>query len=230
MPPPNRNARVIVIVAGLLGIVIGGYFTGRALSTRLTDQAGTTTPVSRSPTKPRPQSAPLPVGRAPRAGFARSREGAGGAAATYAMALANVALADRTVREKAYRQITTRRARTGLLALAQSSQAVLQRNLAGGPGPVVLRVAPLGYRIVTFTPSQAVVDIWTVGIGGGRARQPTASFGSTLITLQWQQGRWRLDAFQNQPGLTPAPAPMPANPGDVLADQDKYRTFATVTP
>ena len=39
-----------------------------------------------------------------------------------------------------------------------------------------------------------------------------------------------LDAFQNQPGLTPVPAPTPANPGEVLADQDKYRTYGTLAP
>ncbi len=230
MPPPNRNLRGVVIVSALVAVVIGGFLAGSAAVGLLTGADATTRPVPTSKTEPQVPSGPVPVTRAPGTGFGRSREGAGGAAATHSMALVRVALADPATRTRTYKAITTRHARPGLLALALSSQGVLRRNLAGGPGPVVLRGAPLGYRIVSYSPARAVVDVWSVGIVGGSARRPVATWESTLVTLDWEHGAWRLDAFRSEPGLTPAAANTRSDPDQVLIDQDKYHGYDRFTP
>ena len=228
-----RKIRPAVILAALVVTVVGGFLVGRAAVGLVTEE-GVRSETAR-PTVGQATSAarttPPPAVRAqsgPRSG--RSTNGAAAAAATFSTTMIGVAFAGHGAREETYSRIATRRARAGLVALADSSQQVAQRNLAGGPGPVVLRVTPIGYRIVSFNPSRAVVDLWTLGIAGGRVRQPTASFGSTLVTLQWERGGWRLDAFQNGAGLTPNVAPTTANPAEVLADQDKYRVYGTLTP
>ncbi len=232
MRPEIQWNRPVALLIILTTLIVGGYKLGHKVATLFTGN-DTPAPVVTVTTPQAPKPAAPPSTPAPRlrgVRFERSRPGAAAAAAKFSTRMIGVAFSGRRVREATYARIATRRARAGLVALADSSQQVAQRNLAGGPGPVVLRVTPIGYRIVSFTPSRAVVDLWTLGIAGGRVRQPTASFGSTIVTLQWEQGGWRLDGFQNGPGLTPNVAPTTANPAAVLADQDKYLVYGTLTP
>lgn len=224
----RQRVRGGLILAFLVTVVVGGFFAGRAAVRALIDPDPTIAPAAVTAGSlalpPMAPSAP-----APGPAFPRSREGAGGAGASHSMALAGVALADPTTRARTYATITTERARPELLALAASSQGILQRNLAGGPRPVVLRGAPLGYRILAYTPTRAVVDVWSVGIVGGAALAPVATWESTVVTLEWENGAWRLDSFRTQPGLTPAPG-TGANPDQLLTDQAGYQGYARFTP
>ena len=219
----KRQARGWSILFALVVLVVGGFLVGRRVSSTAFAKSS---PAPSQQTQPATPARPLRL--AP--GFPRSREGAAGAAASYSMAFVRVALAGRRAREHAYAGITTRHSRTGLLELASSTEGVLRRNLSPGSGPVVLRGAPLGYRVVSFTPARAVVDVWSVGIVEGSARPATATWQSTLVTLEWEGDRWRLDAFRSAPGLTPASSARAVDPAGVLADGGRYGTYATLLP
>ncbi len=230
----SRNVRAPAILIALTVIVVGGFLAGRAaveLFAKGSERSPTpVTPQTQAPAAPPALATPAVATRQSQASrFPRSREGAAAAAASHSIALVKVAFADPTERQATYRQITTTRARQGLLELAASSQRVLGTNLGTG-GSVVLRAAPMGYRIVSFTPERAVVDVWSVGVSGGSNRPPVASWESTLVTLVWQQRSWRLDNFQNGPGLTPAATSAKVNPQEVLDDHDKYRGYDNVWP
>lgn len=223
MPRPQEHLRGVLIIIGFVAIVVGGVWTGRAVSGLLRDDPQPTPKATRPEPRPAPPN-PVRESARPASGFAHSREGAGAAAASHSIAMVHVAVADPLTRTRTYASITTRAARSELLALAASSQAVLQQNLAGGPGPVVLQGAPLGYRIVSYTPGRAVVDLWSVGIVGGAARPPVATWKSNLITLKWEDRTWRVESFRSEPGLTPAPGAR-SNPAEVLAEADKYQGY-----
>jgi hypothetical protein len=71
---------------------------------------------------------------------------------------------------------------------------------------VVSRVAPLGWRIVSFTKDSARVDIWSTGVFGkpGVGHGITSQFNTTTFDLAWERGAWRLAGTpQGKDGPTP---------------------------
>lgn len=71
---------------------------------------------------------------------------------------------------------------------------------------VVSRVAPLGYRVLSFTKDSARVEIWSTGVFGkpGVGHGIISLFDTGALDLAWERGAWRLAGIP-QDGDTPTP-------------------------
>jgi len=132
----------------------------------------------------------------------QTREGAAVAAASYLRALSRAALTgpDR-VRFDAL---------IGRLALP-ARRAVLRRELWAGLDasrralatmPRVLRPVPVGYRVERYSPTGAVVSVWTATLAASRRLAAQTTWHTTTLELAWQGG-WRLADASAEAGPSP---------------------------
>jgi hypothetical protein len=144
-------------------------------------------------------------------GFARTREGAVSAAATYIGSLDGPALVDPATVTRRLTDITSSEARAGLIRayVVAAEQARTQLGIGTAPEPIViLRASPVGYRVDRFTPRAATIAIWRVGIvGSGATAEPQQSWRTETVSLVWEKKTWKVDALRSEPGPTP---PLPA--------------------
>jgi hypothetical protein len=76
-------------------------------------------------------------------------------------------------------------------------------RLATDPA-LVLRAAPVGYRLEQYTGSEARVAFWAVAIGAGVPGLPlTTAWGTEVLTLRWVAGDWRIAAIDRTSGPVP---------------------------
>lgn len=99
--------------------------------------------------------------------------------------------------------------------LEAAREGPLGRSLAEGVQTLYL-ASPIAYRLVSYSPQQAVVEGWGVAVvGTATGVEPVATWGKTLTTARWQDGDWRIDAVESQDGPVPALAagqrPAPAD-------------------
>ena len=91
-----------------------------------------------------------------------------------------------------------------------------------------VRAAPFGYRIVSYSPSAAVVEVWSAGIIAGPARPATSEWETNQISVRWERDGWRLEGYVTSPGPTPAQG---RPPDTSLMDSAKaYGAFQRVAP
>jgi hypothetical protein len=70
--------------------------------------------------------------------------------------------------------------------------------------PTLYLTSPIAYRVVSYTPDQAVVEGWGVSVvGNDHGVEPQAAWGKTLTTARWHQNDWRIDAVEAKDGPTP---------------------------
>jgi hypothetical protein len=80
----------------------------------------------------------------------------------------------------------------------------LGRSLAEGAQTLYL-ASPIAYRLVSYSPQQAVVEGWGVSVvGTASGMEPVATWGKTLTTARWHDGDWRIDAVESKDGPVPA--------------------------
>jgi hypothetical protein len=146
------------------------------------------------------------------AGFARTRNGAVLAAATYVDSLDGRILLDPTALSRRIAEIASSEAREGLVRayVAAAEQARKQLGVGTAPEPVViLRASPVGYRIDRFTTAGATVAIWRVGIvGSGATAAPQQSWRTETVSLVWEDKTWKVAALGSETGPTP---PLPSS-------------------
>ena len=157
-------------------------------------------------------SKPARKSREPDVGFARTRDGAVSAAATYIGSLDGRALVDPAIVRRRLTEVTSSEAREELVRAyaAAAEQARTQLGVGTPPEPVViLRAAPVGYRVDRFTPRAATVAIWRVGIvGSGATAEPQQSWRTETVSLVWERKTWKVAALRSEPGPTP---PLPTS-------------------
>lgn len=140
-------------------------------------------------------------------GYAHSPQGAVAAATNYGVALAGPLFLDDARREAAIRQIGTssyvKRTLPAAAAAARQLKATpVGQGLRQGAG-TLYQGAPLAYRVVSYTPDVARVEIWSLALLGNDAGvDPQATFGTTTTTLRWE-GDWKFDTASTQSGPTP---------------------------
>ncbi|MGH3001670.1 MAG: hypothetical protein ACRDM1_03210 [Gaiellaceae bacterium] len=101
------------------------------------------------------------------------------------------------------------------------------------PAPVVIvRAAPVGYRIDSFGARSAAISIWRVGIvGSGATVQPQQSWRTERVDLVWEHGTWKVASFSSSPGPTPplsTAAPTPS--GDLFSTVPGFEEFSSAGP
>jgi len=217
---PERRGRSRVVVALVLllplavGVLIGSRIASRGerAVAPVTSTVTVTAPSGASPT------AKAAVPRLP-SSYARSRAGAVAAAAAYLRALDGPALLDAGRVREVVARIASRRVRAALEASYARASAEARRRLGVGTTPrpvVILRAAPVGYRLERWSPRAATVSVWRVGIvGSGATVTPQQSWRTETVELVWEDGRWKVASFASAPGPTP-PLPASATPATEL--------------
>ena len=97
------------------------------------------------------------------------------------------------------------------------------------PRPViVLRAVPVGYRVEQYSPVEATIAVWYVGIvGSGATVQPQQSWRTQTVTLVWEDGGWKVSSFASSAGPTPPLATTETEaPGELFAAIPRFQEFA----
>jgi hypothetical protein len=96
--------------------------------------------------------------------------------------------------------------RAGTLAQAQRLRASDVQNMSnyreGGRGIAVIAAR----RLDSYTPQQATVTSWLGGLVWGPRLAPRQTWNLVDTTLQWQAGRWLVEASSTAPTLAPVPS------------------------
>src|SRR5262249_51516914 len=109
-----------------------------------------------------------------------------------------------------------------------SSQTRTTLGVDTVPRPaIVLRAAPVGYRIERYPPAPATIAVWYVGIvGSGATVQPQQSWRTETVGLVWEHGAWKVDSFASAAGPTPALSAADSEPpGGLFAAIPSFREF-----
>lgn len=164
------------------------------------------------------------------AGFARTREGAVAAAASFVTTGQALLDMDPLAAGEAVRQMAAAATADARAEELVSRLAALRRTLTPGTGPIVYRQSALAWRIEGFTPDRARVAIWSVGVlSRDGVAPPQAGWAVSRVDLVWERGDWRLWAETVTPGPTPIPddsAP-PATSAQLAAALDGFTDFGS---
>jgi hypothetical protein len=141
-------------------------------------------------------------------GFSRTRQGAILAAGSYQQAFADKAILRRAELRRRIEVVATPTFRRTMLEANEPGALRLAR---GGFGqalragvPSAFFGVPVGYRLLSFSPSRAVVETWGFSlIGNVSAIEPTAYFGLSRTELAWVEGDWKIAATRASFGPTP---------------------------
>lgn len=161
-------------------------------------------------------------------GFARTQAGAVAALLNFGAALGDPRVVlDPRRREQVLSLVATPRyAATfrgpGATALETVRRGPLGQALASGARTIYL-ATPIAYRVVSYSPEQAVVEGWGVSvIGSDTGLEPQATWGKTLTTARWHERGWRIDAVESKDGPTPSLADVqsPSSADDFIARLD----------
>lgn len=212
-PRSGRSRRRGLLAAGAVAsllLLAAGLYIGRTTAPDA--------PVDGAPAGPGPTR--LVEGVA--VGYARSQQGAVAAAANYTTVLGDKRNLDPGFGQRVY----------PVFALPDVVDELLQRSrdfaarhggatgLAADPR-LVLRAAPVGYRLERYTPDEAVIAVWAVVAAAGTAELPLATtWGTEQLTLRWVDEDWRIAAITRASGPTPpqhGTDPVPANLADEVA-------------
>ena len=225
----SRRAFVYLVA----GVVVLGI--GIAIGSRIATRAQTAPPIAQPATQSTTPSSAVKT-RSPSATSAHTSAGAAVAAAGSITAFdGNVLLNPQRLRT-VVEQIAAPNARSDLVSELEQASVQTRSELGVGAAPhpvVVLRSAPVGYRIEAYSPQRAQVAVWYVGIvGSGATVAPQQSWRTQIVSLVWNNGAWKVTSFQSSPGPTP---PLANNaqaevPGDLLASIPSFQEFSGVQP
>jgi len=222
----HRRRRLAVAAAALVLVALGVAVGSRVAAPGHTVMTRTVTVASSSA---RPTT---PAGPAAQP----TRVNAVAAAATYVSELDGAMLLDPTRLLRTLDRIASSQARPGLVAAYEqaTTQATARLGLGTVPAPVViLRAAPVGYRVENYGSGSATVLIWRVGIvGSGATVDPQQSWATETVKLVWQRGAWRVAGFSSTPGPTP-PLPttvLPTSRADLFHAVPAFQEFASASP
>jgi hypothetical protein len=164
----------------------------------------------------------------------RTRAGAVFAATSYVGALGGTALLDPARLRRTVRSIGSSAARADLeTAYRQAANAAREQLGVGAPPEpvVILRTAPIGYRIDAFSRAAATISIWRVGIvGSGATVEPQQSWRTETVSLVWENGDWKVAALRSSPGPTPPLGTPAATPTDLFTSIPTFAEFERAIP
>jgi hypothetical protein len=208
-----------------IGIAIGSRIASPRESTPLS--AGVTSTVTRSPPAPGgPTTVPT----------ARTRAGAVSAAARSITAFDGGVLLDPARLRVVVGHLVSASSRGRLIQAFNEAGAETRAKLGADTAPrpvIVLRSVPVGYRIEQFTTTKATVAVWYVGIvGSGATVQPQQSWRTQIVSLVWEDGAWKVSAFESSSGPTPplSTTEVAEPPGELFATIPHFEEFTHAEP
>lgn len=224
------SKRVIAWTAAALALVgIGIAIGSRIASHREASAPSATTTVT--VTKADGAAAP-PLQLSP----APTRAGAVAAAAHSITAFDGDVLLHPTRLRAVVARIASTESRAQLTAAFDEASTQTRAKLGADTAPspvIVLRSVPVGYRIEGFSKSVATVAVWYVGIvGSGATVQPQQSWRTQVVSLVWESGAWKVNAFRSSAGPTPplSTAEVPGSASELFATVPRFQEFARAEP
>ena len=217
--------------------VVGGFVVlavGIGLGTRLVSAGESSRRVGVERAAPATSAAPEP-GRPRTASSAHTRSGAVEAAARSITAFAGDVLLDPVGLRALVARIASSASRARLTEAFEeaSAQTRAKLGLDTVPRPViVLRAAPVGYRVEHYSPREATVAVWYVGVvGSGATVQPQQSWRTQTVALVWEQGAWKVSSFASSAGPTPElTTQQAAAPGELFTAIQRFTDFQHAGP
>ena len=222
-----------LLVFGLVAILLFavGIAIGRRSGSPATEAAAPTTVTE---TAGRGETAGESRETLPRRGgrsssYARTREGAVAAAADHLASLNGRVILDPAAVQRTLAAISAADARKGLGRAYAAAATQLRQQLGVDMVPepvVVVRAAPVGYRVAAYAPDAATVSIWRVGVvGSGATVEPQQSWRTETVALVWEGGTWKIASLRSAPGPTPPLAGAPTPPAQLFASVPEFREF-----
>ncbi len=208
------------VVALAIGIVIGTRIPSpRSSRPVIRQHAASPTGAAQAP------------GRHASAGGAQTRAGAVAAAARSITAFAGNVLLEPSRLRAVVSHIASTESRAQLTRAFDEASAQTRAKLGADTTPrpvIVLRAIPVGYRVDQYSPVQATIAVWYVGIvGSGATVQPQQSWRTQTVSLRWERGDWKVSSFASSAGPTPALATTATEaPGELFADIPRFEEFA----
>lgn len=212
--------------AGVLLALALAFVAGHMLASSRTAVPERSTSISAvSETDSAPAKAREPRGERTKAGAARF---AAGALSSFADAQL---LSDAGLRRTVVARIAEPQYRAELRPLFDRTYRYLGDVLgdATGAGQVVLRMAPVGYRVEAFGDGRATVAVWQVTLLATPERAPIAAWATSRAELSWGEDGWRVERFGvDAPGPTPSVlAPATGTPAAAfVASADGFTPFS----
>jgi hypothetical protein len=166
----------------------------------------------------------------------RTPTGAVAAAAQSITAFDGTVLLDPVRLRAVVSTLASREARPQLLAAFAQASAQTRTKLGADTAPrplIVLRSIPVGYRVERFSPDEAAVSVWYVGIvGSGATVEPQQSWRTQQVSLVWERGAWRVASFASARGPTPplSTAEPVESAGDLFGAIPRFEEFNSALP
>jgi hypothetical protein len=159
-----------------------------------------------------------------------SRAGAVATAARAITAFSGSVLLDPTRLREVVARIAASSSRPQLTEAFEEASAQTRAKLGASTVPrpvIVLRAVPVGYRIERYSPEDAMVAVWYVGVvGSGATVQPQQSWRTQTVSLAWQHGGWKVASFASSTGPTPTLATQSDTPAVLFAAIPRFQEFA----
>lgn len=165
----------------------------------------------------------------------RTHAGAVVAATAYVGALDGSAILDAERLHRTLTAVASADALPGLIQAYEQAASLTRERLGVGTAPepiVIVRAAPVGYRVDEFTRDTATVSIWRVGIvGSGATMEPRQAWRTETVTLVWERAEWKVASFRSTPGPTPPLGPSAVVPAaDLFTSIPQFEEFHGALP
>jgi hypothetical protein len=186
-------------------------------------QGGRSNQARPSRSLPRSAAATPSTQATPARGSTDSPRGAASAAALYLQVLDNASRSAATSRQL---RALTLPPLTGTALQVEAASAALKAKLSQ-PGPAFIRGWRLGWRALSFEPHAARIAVWAMGMVQSPHAVLTPNYSTTVCTLHWTDGRWRVSAAATKPG--PAPPTDGSDHSAVASfvrEANRFRPFA----
>ena len=228
----RRRGTWLALVSAGVALLAAGVLTGGQLS----PSGPGTVSVTVTAAAPEVEGAtggapPRPPGDSPPA---RGRAGAVAAATTYLGALGGSALLDPAQLQRTLGSIASTAALRDLRRAYQQAALRAREQLGAGTTPkpvVIVRAAPVGYRVDHFSPDVATISVWRVGVvGSGATVEPQQSWRTETVSLVWEDGAWKVAALRSSPGPTPPLGTTPATASDLFTSIPQFEEFRAAVP
>ncbi|MFD3543646.1 hypothetical protein ACFWUQ_29675 [Streptomyces sp. NPDC058662] len=227
-----RASRSLVTVVGVVVLLIAAIaFANQDPDTpppTSSDKPPATTSTSPTGTLPvQGRNGPVPKG------FAHDEQGAQSAAANYAVALGSDGMFRRNTRHALVDAVYTTEAAARLKgpqdeAYSPAFLARLGLDPNGNPpqgSAFVTRTVPVGTRIDSYSPTNAKVAVWymgLIGMSGPKSTDPVQSTWKTwTFELAWAGDGWKVIADTQQDGPAPVPGDNAAATSDDISKATK---------
>ncbi|MFG3000857.1 hypothetical protein [Streptomyces sp. NPDC048340] len=223
-----RTSRNLVTVVGVVVLLIAAIAfanqSGDTPTTPSSDKPQATSPTAATGVPPvTDKSAGIPKG------FPQDQQGAQSAATNYAVVLGSDGMFRKSNRHTIVDSVYTPDASARLkgpqdAAYSAAFLTKLGLDESGNPpqgNTFVTRTVPIGTRVESYSPTNARIAVWymgLIGMSGVKSTDPVRTTWKTwTFDLAWSGGDWKVTADNQQDGPAPVPGDVAASSSDDIS-------------